>query len=171
MKRNSHLILTLHTSTNHCTFVELCGSELAATSMNNNVVGKQVAQQKKFVTQSFNSLSQVLIAAATGTQMNKDQYSVLTKVLHQIMMSVESKIVMCCTVGPSQHQFRHSITALKFASKIREVITKKLIRNNKNIFNMDNELKQMSLMMSQKISNEDQQCNREFLLTKFNTLK
>lgn len=74
-------MIRMTTSKNNIDFVELCGSELAASSLNDHVVGRQVALKKKFVTQSFNSLSCALISSAIDQTMNKEQHSVLTKVL------------------------------------------------------------------------------------------
>ena len=59
LKRKSHLILTLQHNGYQFDFVELCGSEMAATNL--KLVGKQPEQERKFVSHSFNSLSQALI--------------------------------------------------------------------------------------------------------------
>lgn len=103
-------------------FVELCGSELAAGVLQANQ-SKQTEQLKKFATHSFNSLSMMMTKMTN--QLN-EHHSLLTQVLCGQMDPKKSKIILCCSVSPSASQYRHSLTALKFTSKIREVIVKKL---------------------------------------------
>ncbi len=49
------------------------------------------------------------------------------------MFGYESKVILCCSVSPSSVSLRHSVTAIKFASKIREVLAKKQYKAMKNI--------------------------------------
>jgi len=108
-------------------FVELCGSELAAsptTATNTH----EHEKDRKFATTSFNSLSQALLAAAFKQPFKKDSHTNLTKVLCQSMLARNAKVIFVSNLSNTPSLIKHSFTALKFSSKIREAIYKRFAR-------------------------------------------
>ena len=81
LRKRSHLIIRLMpgsistgTSPVH-DFVELCGSDMAANTVNNLIASER---ERIFATKSFNSLSQALLASAFKSSFKFDNHSLLT---------------------------------------------------------------------------------------------
>jgi hypothetical protein len=134
LRKKSHLIVRILPETLGAAgispaidFVELCGSDLAADAIvgTNN---RDSEKDRKFATLSFNSLSQALLSTASRQPLKRESHSLLTKVISQSLLTPTSKAVFCCSLSTNAERLRHSITALKFASKIREAIIKKCDR-------------------------------------------
>lgn len=133
MRKRSHLVVRLIPesiqlgSSPVIDFVELCGSELAAsasTASNSH----ECEKDRKFATSSFNSLSQALLAAAFRQPFKKNSHSILTKVLCQSMLTKNAKVVFVANLSNNPTIIKHSFTALKFSSKIREAIIRRFSR-------------------------------------------
>jgi len=105
-------------------FVELCGSDLAAEATE-STNSRDCEKDRKFATLSFNSLSQALLSTAARQSLKRENHSLLTRVIAQSLLSLNSKAVFCCQLSTTNATLRHSITALKFSSKIREAIIKR----------------------------------------------
>ena len=134
LKKRSHLIVRILPETLSGAgvapafdFVELCGSNLAAEVPfgTNTREGDKV---RKFATCSFNSLSQALLCCASRVPLKRDSHSLLTRVLAQSLLCPTSKAIFTCSLSSQSAQLPHSITALKFCSKIREAILKRAIK-------------------------------------------
>ena len=81
LRKRSHLIIRLMpgsistgTSPVH-DFVELCGSDMAANTVNNLIASER---ERIFATKSFNSLSQALLASAFKSSFKFENHSRLT---------------------------------------------------------------------------------------------
>ncbi|CDW87088.1 kinesin-like protein [Stylonychia lemnae] len=164
MKNTAHLIIRIINGTQLYDFVELCGSELAASTVQTHLVGKQVEILRKFATSSFNSMSMLL--TKQNPQM-KDHHTALSQILQSNLCESRTKVILCCQVSPAQYLFRHSITAIKFSSKIREVIVKKHLKESKNMINISNELHDMS----QRILDDPHISSNKDLICQFNSLR
>jgi len=105
-------------------FVELCGSDLAANVALHSA-SRENERDRKFASNSFNSLSQALLASAFNQAFKKENHSLLTRVLFQSMLLPASMIVFCVNLSGEGVNLRHNITALKFSAKIREAIVKR----------------------------------------------
>lgn len=132
MRRRSHLIVRLIPDNIMgyapvIDFVELCGSEFAA-SPSTATNSHEHEKDRKFATSSFNSLSQALLAAAFKQPFKKDSHTNLTKVLCQSLLSKNAKVVFVANLSNTPALIKHSFTALKFSSKIREAIYKRFAR-------------------------------------------
>ena len=117
------------------------------------------------------------------TNQIKEHHSLLTQVLFEQLDPRKSKIILCCSVSPAISQFRHSLTALKFTSKIREVISKKLSKekasqskvnsskagNFSSLVNISSEIINMSSTLGE--VNQRDSANSGDLLMRFNTLR
>lgn len=115
MRKQSHLIVRITTAQqNIVDLVELSASDQVIQS--SNKIGETI---KKFVTNSFNSLS---IALNKGCSLKEEEHSTLTQILSP---TLSGKIILCCVVSPLTSTLRHSFTALKFVSKIRDSVLKK----------------------------------------------
>jgi len=147
MRRRSHLIVRLIPenimgSAPVIDFVELCGSELAASpSTASNTHENE--KDRKFATSSFNSLSQALLAAAFKQPFKKESHTNLTKMLCQSLLSRNAKVVLVANLSNTRALIKHSFTALKFSSKIREAIYKRFARiEQKQRHHMEDQIKQ-----------------------------
>lgn len=131
MKRKSHLVVrvipesNLHT-TSSFDFVELCGSDLAASQ---DVVASETRESerdRKFASKTFNSLSKSLVALANGRSLHRQQSTTEACPLLSLV-PLQAKVVFCVNLHANSvsKDLRHNITALKFTSKIREAILKK----------------------------------------------
>jgi hypothetical protein len=55
----------------------------------------------------------------------------LTHILSPTLLTDNTRINVISSVYPGQAQLRHSVTALKFVTKIRDVLHKKLLRESR----------------------------------------
>ena len=120
MRKRSHLIVRLIPEnisagfTPAFDFVELCGSDLAASA--SIAAGSRSSEKdRQFATTSFNSLSQALLSASFRNPFKPDNHTLLTKVLSQSMLSKDAKIVFCTNLHATATQLKHGVTALKFS--------------------------------------------------------
>ena len=104
LRKRSHLILRLIPenipagSTPALDFVELCGSDFAASA--NVASGSRTSEkERKFATLSFNSLSQALLASAFKSPFKFENHSLLTKILSQSMLSPDAKVIFCANLN------------------------------------------------------------------------
>ena len=106
-------------------FVELAGSEQSVTSTEAFMRDTTV---RTFVTKSFNSLSTQLIKVATS---KKNQFvegeNPIINCLRQTLTQ-SSKILLITCSSPTAQQFQHTLPAVKFCSRIRETIVRRLER-------------------------------------------
>lgn len=86
LRKRSHLIVRLIPenistgSTPVLDFVELCGSDFAASAT--VASGSRTSEkERKFATLSFNSLSQALLASAFKSPFKPENHTLLTKIL------------------------------------------------------------------------------------------
>ena len=100
MRKRSHLIVRLIPEnisagfTPVIDFVELCGSDLAASA--SLAAGTRASEkERQFATSSFNSLSQALLSSSFRNPFKQENHTILTKVLCQSMLSKDAKIVFC----------------------------------------------------------------------------
>lgn len=157
MKQKSHLLIKLHlTSATSITFIELCGSELAATLPLTSANPKQAEVYKQYATQTFNSLS----LALTRSEI-KGGIPLVQMLGREI---VRGRVILCCSVNPGKKEVRHNATAIKFCAKIKEAVAKRLAKNVKSI---ENDLATMSM----RLSNTNETTNKKDLISKFNTLR
>ena len=174
MRKRSHLVVRLIPEnisagfTPVIDFVELCGSDLAASA--SLASGSRASEKdRQFATSSFNSLSQALLAASFRNPFKQENHTVLTKTICQSMLSKETKIVFCTNLSATATQIKHSVTALKFSQKIREAIQKRLAKlerrskinlesnMNQNIIDIEGEL----TILKQKLFTSNQEMNRD----------
>ena len=130
LRRRAHLVVRIIThERNVIDFVEMCGSEQAAAVVSSQ--NKQEQAYKKFVSASFNSLS-VVLTRLPGQPIKDDEHSLLTQILQPTLLPENTRINLICSVHPGQPQLRHSLTALKFVTKIREALAKKLMKDSRS---------------------------------------
>eukprot|EP00347_Sterkiella_histriomuscorum_P021720 403333001 len=159
MKRTNSKILTEISKLN---FVELCGSEQAVAEETN--IRHQSIRQ--FVTKSFNGLSSQILKSALKKKSSNTHEDGDIKLVNSISQTLtqNSNIILICNVNPGQSAFEHSLPAIKFCSRIRECIIKKL-RSNRH--NQSKQLK-LNLETSQSIDDLSYEQDTEFNKRQFN---
>lgn len=109
LKKKSHLIVTVmikdgdDTEPVELSFIELCGSEQAASLKQIGKQSKQSVSVKEFASTTFNSLSMEVISG---------------KPISSPLVKGAKNLCFICSVSPSPSQFKHSLTAIKFAHKL-----------------------------------------------------
>lgn len=122
LRYKSHLIVRITPETmkgSSIDFVELCSSDLAA---NSEIATNSREQERgrQFATESFNSLSKVIIAKARDQKPKID--SLIAKYIN-----LQGHMLFCVNVSAEStaKSLRHNLTALKFSQKIRDAIVRK----------------------------------------------
>ena len=83
---------------------------------------KQSDVTRKYVTETLNSLSSSLLSAATHSTIKNSQAALM-----RVVSLVGKQTILICGVSSGGgNMLKHSITALKFVEKIRDIVIKKL---------------------------------------------
>ena len=109
-------------------FIELCGSEQATSSaIQATSKSKVTMSDKEFASTSFNSLSQELVNGTLKQQFKHDyEGTILSRLCRDYITNKSANCMFVCKVCPDYTKFKHSLTAIKFASKLYEVVRKRV---------------------------------------------
>lgn len=139
LKRKSHLVIALNLYSDfgkpsedkisELMFTELCGSEQAA--MSSVSTNSRTMTDKEFASKSFNSLSQEIV----NNTVNKNKaprsreggvHTILSMICSNCIKNPRTNVMFVCKVSPDATRFKHSLTAIKFSSKLHSVVRKRI---------------------------------------------
>lgn len=99
---------------------DLAGSERVRRTTSSGIR----LEEAKHINSSLSALGNVVNGLATGSEKYIPyRSSKLTRVLTN-SLSLNSKIVVICTVGPSSSNYNETISTLQFASRCQEIVLK-----------------------------------------------